>query len=127
VRYYPAASPQTVASSLTVNGPITATSLTTTGALTIGGAIDHNGSQIGLFGKPLANEPTALTHITDSTGGVASNTVAALAAAALDVVAPASRADVNTQFATMNNSLASVIAKVNAILTKLESLGIIDV
>lgn len=72
--------------------------------------------------------PTAApTALTNSTGGTADNTVAAIpaATAATTDTSAASLASVNTAITTLNNDLADLTVKLNALRTALVTSGIL--
>ena len=94
--------------------------------LTILGALNHDGTTVGLYAATpvvqAANEPD----LDDQTGGGATDTLDQIpdaVAADVDLTA-ASLASVNTSIGTLNDDLASLAAKVNAVLVTLKEIGI---
>lgn len=76
-----------------------------------------------------AGQQAAITALTDSTGGTANNTVAAVADIALSTADTYTDAAVNTAvnaaIATVNDDLADLAGKVNEIRTALVNFGVI--
>lgn len=70
-------------------------------------------------------QQSAVTSLTDNTGGTANNTLENVPTVGVDVVIAASQVDVNTAIAAIENNFADLSAKVNSILTALRSAEII--
>ncbi len=126
MRYYPALTSSAPVAAVTVTGTATIATLDVgSGGASMTGPLATSGA-LGLFGTTPTTQPTAVTHLTDNTAGTADSTLAAMADVAVDVVDAAKRADVNARLVVIRNNFADLSAIVNTILTKLESLGIID-
>lgn len=80
------------------------------GAVEIDGALNHDGTTVGLFGTAPASQPADIGALTDSSGGSADGTVAAVSGSGAD--------------ATINDNFADVTAKINALRTAIRTLGI---
>jgi hypothetical protein len=86
------------------------TSFVVAGELEVDGTLNHDGSTVGFYGvTPVARQ--SLTSLTDSTGGTANNTVAAVSGTGDD--------------ATINNNFADLANKCNQILSALYDLGLL--
>lgn len=80
-------------------------------------------------GRPVPKvPPVPVTNLTDSTGwaGFEPDTISALAAVAVDVIAPAKRSDVNARFNAINANMAALSKRINLILTTLRNQGMIQ-
>lgn len=85
------------------------------GATEVEGDLDHDGSNVGFYSKAPVGQAADIVQVTDSTGGTAGNTCAAITAGALY-----SQADMTA----VKNCLASLIAKINALDTAIDDIGI---
>ena len=72
-----------------------------TGDTLLGGDLDHTGTNVGLYGAPPVAQAADPVALTDSTGGTANNTVAAVSGTGDD--------------ATINDNFADLTAKYNAL------------
>lgn len=75
----------------------------------IDGIFEHNGLTFGMYGVSPVTQDADIVALTDSTGGTADNTVAAVAGSGAD--------------ATINNNFADVIAKINGLRDHVRRLG----
>lgn len=109
--------PRTIYVGTSFDGP----AVDSSGALAIGGTaatsvtIGRSGQSIGLFGASAVTQPANIVSLTDSSGGSANDTIAAITNAA-----NAGSADVGPTA----DAIADLAAKVNAILTLLNSVGL---
>lgn len=80
-----------------------------------------------LAATAVVGDQTAVVHLTDSTGGTGNDTVAAIAAPTdTPATADALRDDIAAVMVpALNNNFADLTAKVNTILTRLESAGLL--
>lgn len=111
------------AAGLTSGGTI-AGNLTVSGDVTVTGALDHDGSTVGLFAVAPATRTTGVAQLTDNTGATANDTIENVPAAVVGV-ADASVASVNTALTAIENNLADLTAKLNAVMTAIKAHGII--
>jgi hypothetical protein len=98
------------------------------GSLTVGDALDHDGTTVGLYGTAPVAQAAAIADLTDSTGGVANDTIAAIPDPAnTPADADTLRDDlVANALPAIRNAVADLAAKVNAILAAIRGIGIID-
>ena len=96
-------------------------------------SLQHTGT-FGVFGATPATQPAAIAALTDSTGATANNTIENVPAATGDaggvaMVSAAANvatvASVNTALTAVENDLADLTAKVNAVTAALRTLGLI--
>jgi len=114
------ASTITDASTLAISGaPIPGANATITnpyafwiqsGKTRLGGDLAHTGTNVGFFSATPVAQQTDSVALTDSTGGTANNTVAAVSGSGDD--------------ATINDNFADLVAKYNALRTVLRNLGL---
>ena len=69
---------------------------------------------------------SAITSLTNNTGGSADDTLAAMANVGVDVLVAADQADVNDRLATLRNNLSDLSAKVNELIAALEAYPVIS-
>lgn len=106
---------------------------TTVSTLVITVSLQHTGT-LGVFGATPTTQPAAIAALTDNTGATANDTVENVPAAAGDAggVAMVSAAanvatvvSVNTALTAVENDIADLTAKVNAVTAALRTLGLI--
>lgn len=103
-----------------------------TSELELDGDLNHDGTNVGFYGvAPVARQ--AITALTDNTAAVANDTVENVPVVTGDLggvatvslaAAVATVASVNLSFVAVENDIADLTAKVNAIITILETIGI---
>lgn len=91
-----------------VSGATLGGTLTTVSSLSVSASMSHAGT-LGFFGATPASK-TAVSGLTDSTGGTADSTVQNVGAAFSQ--------------ATLNNNFADITAKLNAVISALQSYGL---
>ncbi len=95
--------------------------------LEVDGALNHDGTTVGFYGKAPVTQAGAITDLTDSTSGTANNTVQALTDLTdSPASADALRDDIVTNLLpALRNNFADLTAKVNAILAAIRGVGLI--
>ena len=84
--------------------------LTAPGEVQIGGDLNHDGTNVGFYGATPVAQAANITALTDSTGGTANDTVAAVSGTGDD--------------ATINDNFADLIAKINGLRQIIDDLGL---
>ena len=91
----------------------------------IPGALQHVGSTVGLYGATPVAQGVAIANLTDDGGGAASDTIAAITDPVnIPLTADALRDDlVANTLPPLRNSISSLRAKVNSVLTWMRNVG----
>ncbi len=119
-----------VAGVATLSGATTVDdALHVTGDTELDGALNHDGTTVGLFGVAPTTRTTGIAQLTDNTGGTANSTLGAIPDPAdTPITADALRDDlVANTLPPIRDDLADLAAKLNVVMTALKSLGIIGV
>jgi hypothetical protein len=99
------------------------TGLVTIADLLLTGTLTHTGGLIGVFGTAPAGQQAAIAALTDGTGATANNAIENVPAAIDDGSGAATVASVNTSLTAIENDIADLTAKVNAITAALRTFG----
>lgn len=98
-----------------------------TGDLEIDGALNHDGSTVGLFGTAPTAQPAAVPDFTNNTGVAGDSTVQNVPAATASIIdsGAASLASTNAALTAIENNIADLADKFNVLLARIRAPGYI--